>query len=308
MRFESAVRATLATTTIVAAQAASAQVVVPLPPADLGQTNILDGDGGPGALFELIGAGYLADEIVDSGGHSTPGRQRQRIAAVVLHPVYTAKASILAAHPGLEVLVPVSRVRNEFGSPGSGTASGFGDVTIAPFLQWSSRPDQAGSISVRAAVQVVAPTGRRRADRPVNLGSGAWQVSPYVATTIHLSKAWDLSGRAIFDRSGTSDGVDGDGVALRARAGDFLVINGSLAALAAPDWRVGVGGYLLQQTGRSRIDGAKVGDRQRAMALGPVSRWQIAGMNLLVAGYAEFGVRDRPRGFIFNMRIQRPIP
>jgi hypothetical protein len=51
---------------------------VPLPPADLGQTNIMDGDGGPGALLELITFGYGANRLTNPRGASVRGRINSR--------------------------------------------------------------------------------------------------------------------------------------------------------------------------------------------------------------------------------------
>jgi hypothetical protein len=44
----------------VAALSARAGSPVPQPPLDLGQTSFLDGEAGPGGLFEVISNGYVA--------------------------------------------------------------------------------------------------------------------------------------------------------------------------------------------------------------------------------------------------------
>jgi hypothetical protein len=43
------------------------------PPLDLGQTSFLDGEAGPGGLFELIGNGYVASHFTTASGRRAPG-------------------------------------------------------------------------------------------------------------------------------------------------------------------------------------------------------------------------------------------
>ncbi len=176
----------------------------PLPPLDLGQTNILDGEGKPGALLELIAFGSAADRLADAAGDATPGTNHQRIASFIVHPIFVADAAIAGAHPGIELLVPVSRVDNQFAAGGSGVHTGLGDITVAPFLQWSRSDPGPGAVSARLAVQVVAPIGDHAPVRPVNTGQGGWQLSPYLAVTWRAFERWEVSGRAIYDWSGSA--------------------------------------------------------------------------------------------------------
>ena len=167
----------------------------PLPPVDLGQTNILDGEGAPGALLEVISFGSIADRLANDKGDAAPGDNHQSIASFVLHPILVSSTVIAGAHPGLEVLVPISRVDNDFASGGSGERTGIGDTTLAPFLEWSPQKPGPGTVSLRLALQFVAPTGSYGSARAVNTGQGSWQFSPYAATTWRASKEWEVSAR-----------------------------------------------------------------------------------------------------------------
>lgn len=299
-------RAWAAAAFVAIGSAAAAAPVVPLPPADLGQTNILDAEGGPGGLVEVIMAGSAANRLADADGHDLPGRQRQRTGAFVLHPIYVSHDRLVGAFPGVEVLVPVSVVHNQFGPGASGRASGIGDVTFAAFLQWSGPKDDPHRLSVRAAVQIVAPTGAYHAGAPVSLGAGVWQVSPYVAVTKRLPGRLEISGRLIFDHSGTSD-LDQNAPAFRVHPGSFLVLDLSASAEVSRQWRLGVGGYALQQTSTSRVGGDPVGVHQRVLAVGPVARFEGKKLNLLAGVYQEFAARQRPSGISASLRIQRPF-
>ena len=92
----------------------------PLPPLDLGQTNILDGEGAPGRLLEIITFGSGAGRLTDAAGRSVPGDNDQQVISPIAHPILVSAASVLGAHPGVEVLVPVSYVNNGFAASGAG--------------------------------------------------------------------------------------------------------------------------------------------------------------------------------------------
>lgn len=281
---------------------AQAQSAPPLPAIDLGQTNILDGEAGPGAVLEGIGFGSISDRLVDADGNTVPGRNHQRIGGLILHPVWISSASAIGAHPGVEFLVPFTRVDNDFAAGGSGFASGFSDITIAPFLQWFSSP-RTGSLSVRLAMQFVVPSGRHRAQDAVNVGQGAMQWSPYLSTTWRFAESWEFSSRVIYDRTNSSSLEQPDGERIRVRPGDLVALNATVSYGWSPALRVGVAGYALQQLGAARVDGSRVGGRERVFALGPAVQWTFGKNIVRVAAFGEFGARNRPEGVSFNARL-----
>jgi hypothetical protein len=278
---------------------------IPLPPADLGQTNILDGEVLPGAMFEVIGYGSGANDLKDENENTVGGRNRQRVYSLILHPVYVWNSKFLGAYPGVEVLIPFAHVQNNFSVPGSGSDAGPGDLTVAPFLQWSPSNFTKGSLSVRVALQISAPTGDYHTSEVVDTGHGSWQLSPYVATTWRITDRWELSDRLIYDWSGVVDGMDADGAPSRLRAGNFLALNASLSYPLTQNVRAGFGGYMLHQISPSTSDGRDVSQSlQSVNALGPVTRWSFTRCNLLFAAYREFGAKNRPEGMSANIRFQ----
>ena len=291
-----------------AARAAAQSVPLPpLPPVDLGQTNILDGEGKPGGLFEAIGFGSIAGRLTDRAGNDVAGRNHQRIGSLVAHPIWVASPTVWGAHPGVEILVPVTHIENDFAGTGSGHASGLGDVTVAPFLQWSPAP-AAGALSARLALQVVAPTGERHASDAVNVGQGSAQVSPYLAVTWRVSDRWEMSARAIYDWSGATSQPTVQGSRIEVRPGALAAINLSTSYAWTQTLRLGVGGYALRQlTASSAGDVDPAGGRQQVYAAGPVVRWEQGGVVLLFAAFDEFGAHNRPEGVTFNVRLQKPF-
>ena len=292
-----------------AAISPASQPVAALPPLDLGQTNILDAEAGPGRLLEIVSFGSGAWRLADANGRDVPGGAAQQVVTILVHPVLILDAKVLGAHPGVEALFPFGYVNNSFPAAGAGHDSGLGDITLAPFLEWSAAHPGPGSFSARFGLGMVAPTGAYSRSAAVNLGGGAWQVSPYLAVTWRTSRRWEVSARAIYDWSGWSVAQEASGgQSLRLQAGDQFALNASASYGLRPNFRAGVGGYLLQQVSEATTGGARIPDSlQSVYALGPVTRWQVGRTTLLFAGFREFGARNRPQGVSFNFRLQQPL-
>lgn len=219
----------LATVLITAPVLAQTAAPPPLPPIDLGQTNILDAEGKPGGLLEVISLGSFANRLTNGTGDNAPGRNRQRIASLVMH-------------------------------------------------------------------------------RAVNTGQGAWQISPYLAVTWRASDRWEVSARAIYDRTGSSPSTSPTGEPIGIRPGDIFALNGSISYAITDKLRLGPGGYVLKQLSDSRSAGEPIVDsRAQIFALGPVSRLQVGQATLLLAAFGEFAARNRPQGASLNLRLQHPL-
>lgn len=177
---------------------------VPQPPIDLGQTSFLDGEAGPGGLFEVIGNGYAASQFTDASGGPAAGTNRQWTGSVIFHLAYVSNLPLAGGSLGAEALIPFSALHLEVPGTQEATEGGLGDVTFAPFIVWSKMPVWQGPLSIRLAIQATAPTGQYSPQDPINAGSDAWQVSPYLAITRRVSDRWEISGRSIYDWSGRS--------------------------------------------------------------------------------------------------------
>lgn len=291
----------------VTARAGAPAGPVPLPPTDLGETNILDGVGGPGALLEMTTTGYSANRLTDSQGSSLPGSNEQQIETVVLHPILVAPTSWGGAYPGVDVLIPFAAVRNDFGGAPAASAHGLGDIAIASSLQWSGIGAEE-NVFVRLALKVVVPSGKYSYDQPVNAGQGDWQLSPYVAMTWRMSPRWEFSGRMIYGWSSAASAVAANGVTGRWQPGDFVVLDTCASYALTPTTRLGIASYALRQLRSSKEDGISEWDSlQRVAAAGPVARWHMGQSTITLAGYKEFAAANRPEGFAANLRWLHPF-
>jgi hypothetical protein len=75
---------------------------VNLPPVNLGQTNFLDGIGGPGFLLEEWLEYYAPPRFAGTGGRSLPGANSFSTILSLTHVAYTTKFRILNGFYGVE--------------------------------------------------------------------------------------------------------------------------------------------------------------------------------------------------------------
>ena len=281
---------------------------VPQPPIDLGQTSFLDGEAGPGGLFEVIGNGYIASQFTDASGRGVPGPNRQWIGGVIFHLAYVSDVPLAGGMLGAEALIPVSVLHLEVPEMHQATEGGLGDVTFAPFIEWSKMPVWQRPLSIRLAVQTTAPTGQYSANDPINTGSDAWQVSPYLAFTWRLSDRWEISGRSIYDWSGRSDRPPASLDAANSQAGAQFAQNLSVSAAITDNWRIGVASYGLWQLDDTRVNGQAVPkSRQQVIGVGPGLLWSNGHATVIANIYDEIEARNRPRGTSAVLRLLYPF-
>jgi len=301
-------RATGAMMCAVAMSSARAASPVPEPPVDLGLTSFLDGEAGPGGLLEIIGNGYVASQFRDASGRPVAGSNQQSIGSVIFHLAYVSDVPFAGGMLGAETLIPLSILHLDVPGTPQTTEGGLGDVTVAPFIQWTKLPVWQRPLSIRVAVQATAPTGQYSPNDPINAGSDAWQVSPYLAFTWRLSDRWEISGRSIYDWSGQSGRPPVSLGATNSQAGDQFAQNLSVSAAITDNWRVGMAGYGLWQLGDTRVDGHAIpGSRQQVIALGPGLLWSDGHATIIANVFEEIEARNRPRGTSAVLRLLYPL-
>jgi hypothetical protein len=281
---------------------------VPQPPVDLGQTSFLDGEAGPGGLFEVIGNGYVASQFTDASGRRVAGPNRQWIGSVIFHLAYVSNLPVAGGLLGAEALIPFSTLHLEVPGAPQATEGGLGDITFAPFIEWSKMPVWQRPLSVRLAIQATAPTGQYSPTDPINPGSDAWQVSPYLAFTWRISDRWEISGRSIYDWSGRSGRPPISLNAANTQAGDQFAQNLSVSAAITDNWRLGLSSYGLWQLADTRVDGQSIpNSRQQVIAVGPGLLWSDGHATVIANVYEEIEARNRPRGISAVLRLLYPL-
>jgi hypothetical protein len=186
-------------------------------------------------------------------------------------------------------------------------------VTIAPFIEWSKLPVWQRPLSIRLAIQATAPTGQYSPNDPVNAGSDAWQVSPYLAFTLsrlhvacvrpmgdqrpeYLRLERQVRPSAGFARRGQHPGR-------RSIRTERVRVGGHYGPLAA--WR----GRLRNLATRRHASGwsgcsevTPTSDRRR-----PRSAWSDGHATVIANVYEEVEARNHPRGTSAVLRFLYPL-
>lgn len=287
--------------------AGHAQSPIPQPAIALGTVSFLDGEGKPGFVLETIGNGYQAWHLNDANGTEVPGRNLQSIASVAFHPIYVSNFKLLGGNLGFDAVVPIVYLRNDFANADN-SAAALGDITLSPQIQWSGLSLFDRPFSMRVGLQFVAPTGSYDRDRPVNVGQNVWQISPYYAFTWRATDRWEVSGRLIYDWSSVNHDLQVSTGAQSAQPGDQLGFNFATSYAVSEQWRLGVGGYVLQQLSDTRVSGTPLANsKQRVVGVGPGLLWSSPQATVIANVYKEFSAQNRPEGYQAVLRLITPF-
>lgn len=288
----------------------SAQAASPVnqPPLDLGQTSFLDGEGGPGALLEVIGSGSVSGYATDASGRVVSGTNKQWSANVTLHPVYQTEIPAFGGKLGIEFLFPFSAIHVDAPGHSVTTQGGTGDVTVSPFIQWSDGNLFAKPFSSRFGLQGVVPSGSYASQRFINTGQDAWQVSPYYALTWRPLDAWEVSVRLIYDWSSHSTHPPPSLAATSVQAGSQFAMNYAASYAVSPHLRLGLSGYILRQLDDTRVGGRAVaGSRQQTFGIGPGLLWTGGHAKVIANVFREFASENRAEGTNLIARLLYPF-
>ena len=224
---------------------ARAQVHVPEPAVNLGDTSFLDALGGPGLLVEEIGDGYRSGtSSVDSISGTT-------------HIAWLSSWRILHASYGVEALGTAAHVN----AGNKGSAGGWGDPTISPFiLQWNEQKIDGVRIDQRVVLDFDLPAGEYRQSSAVNLSSHAFTVHPYYAITVLPTKHLESSWRIHYLWNSRNDSPSLPAGAQSTQAGQAIHFNATLGYALPHGFWIGANSYYLRQITAPQVNGLSLAD------------------------------------------------
>jgi hypothetical protein len=283
----------------------------------------LKGDDGNGA----VKAGVAAISPSVSVPYTAPiSHFRGDAYALLPRATYISTNKLLGAHVGFTLMLPlVNRQTSIAGSATStptvpaiiadvnariaaqsGSASGIGDLEIAPLLNWEIGENQ----TVTLTPTMVFPTGDYDASKPVNASFGHFYTFRPSVQYGFIGDGWDVGARAVFSVN-TRNEANGY------KSGNMFNLDFAAMKFVTEDVRLGVQGYVVQQltddnstdaTAQAGIKAAN-GNQMRAYALGPALAWIKNGGELLMEGkiLQEFGARNRAEGTTYMLTISKPF-
>jgi hypothetical protein len=262
--------------------------VPPLPPGNLGLTNMQDGNApGPGWYYMQYVQIYQAKTISS--------------VSALQQLVFISKTNIWGGNLGGTVIVPFVKIAADGNSgPLSINPSPFGDIVAGPLIQWFNKRLFGMKYGHRLEVDMGIPTGSFKSSYDINPGSHLFRVFPHYTFTLSPTDKLSFSMRHhlnyYFKEMGT--GIR-PGITYNFNySGEYTLTHGLTVEIA---------GYYLTQLEQDSKNGDShyfqrtysIADtKERVFAYGPGLGWVTpTGLFIEAKGMWETAARNRTEGF-----------
>ncbi|HET6788326.1 MAG TPA: transporter, partial [Aquabacterium sp.] len=188
----------------------------------------------------------------------------------------------------------------------SGSNAGFGDLEMAPILNWEIGDHQ----TVTVTPTVIFPTGEYDKDLAVNPGFGKFYTFRPSVQYGFIGDGWDVGARAVLSFNSRNTETD-------YRSGNMFNLDFALMKFVTEDLRLGLQGYVVQQFSKDTSDNAteqaaidaEGGRKMRVYGLGPALAWVVNGGEMMVEGKVikEFNARNRAEGATYMLTVSKPF-
>lgn len=302
---------------------ASAATAVPVAPGliteptvNLGNTSFYDGAGrtGEGWVVFAYERYELLNSITNSKGNKITTFRNPHIqaASVVLQPLYVTPWHPFGGGVGFTTLLPIVNLSSHFDQPGASlSANGFGlgDLTFGPFYQAAPARLFNGTVSWRAELDIIAPSGSFNRSKDINQGSGFWSINPYLAMTYLPAPGWEMSTRIHYLYNFATNNFPNPplvpGLIFNSgQAGQAFHMNFAASKEISQSFSPGVNGYYFQQLTDDAINGMMLSNTKKSkLYLGPGFHWNITKTGSLNANlYFPIVVRGAANGPQINFQ------
>ncbi|MBT2748864.1 MULTISPECIES: transporter [unclassified Lysobacter] len=275
---------------------------LPAPPVNLGSTSFEDGGGGKGLMFQWSMSHFRASDSYDAAGRRRPGAFNRDLWVARPHLAYAWDMPVLGGLPGVEVIQPIASIDIKTATLDE-SQTRLGNTFVGPFVQWSGKKLFGRPFSSRLTLGFNLPLGAYDRNAALNLGNHYWSFNPYYAFTWRATDKLETSGRLMYLWNGRNNDPE---TAVQARFGAPLRhtqvgqawhMNLSVSYQIAPQWRLGVGGYVFNQIDPDRINGIRQpGSKEHLFGVGPGVQWRGDKDRLIANYYFESHARNRAEG------------
>lgn len=284
---------------------------------NLGGTSFYDGFAGlPGYSYQTYLRYSSASSIRDNSGNKVKAFDDPKItSAQWLNQItYYSPDSIGAGgHLGWSFLLPIIALDGSFGSGGPAlkdNATGFGDITTGPLIQFDPIVDAHGRpvFVQRLSLDVILPTGKYDEHKDINAGANFFSANPYWAATWMPAPRWEMSWRWYYlynlknkDPASSTPQVYQGRAVNDTQAGQASWINFTASYEIFPNVSAGLNGYYFRQLSDDKVNGSQLEDsREKVLGIGPGLFWKIRdGDGLWFNVYQETGVENRAKNDLF---------
>ncbi|MDB5576361.1 MAG: hypothetical protein JWR80_1537 [Bradyrhizobium sp.] len=231
---------------------------------------------------------YGADRLNDDDGKKVPIDFHLDAEANVFRFINVTSINVLGGHWAQHAFIPIARVSVDIGGQRQ-RHTGLGDIIVDPFLiAWNK-----GNTFWAVGTDIFIPTGDYSPTRLANTGRNYWTFEPVFAFTHYNPRkgGLDVSFKLMYDFNTVNK-------ATNYRSGNVFHTDFGLSYDFRP-LSVGIGGYYYSQTNADKVSGARVngdGYRGEIFALGPILRYQLGKVPVMLHYQHEFLARNQPQG------------
>ena len=264
----------------------------------MGAENYLTGAMPPPGFYTLAFINhYRADELKDGAGNTVPVDFRVRATAIAPRFVWVTGHTLFGGQVAHAMIVPLVDLDVSVAGA-SQRKRGLGDIIVTALALGYHHSDKLHSV---AALDIITPSGSYDRNRPANPGRNYWAIQP-VYTASHVDPGgWNWDVKLMYDINFRNKDTD-------YRSGHEAHADFSLGYAIAPNWVVGVGGYAYRQTTDDELHGVDIGNRGRALAIGPSVKYDNGkGFFITAKLQRETGVRNRAEGHAFWIKATVPF-
>jgi len=271
---------------------------VSLPPVNLGGTSFLDGVAGPGLMLQERIQYYHANKFMDSNGNQLPGNNSVNSWLFMSQAAYMTKLKILGGYYGFEALLPTVNLDVDTALGTGRNKTGLGDLILSPFeLQWVDQKVFGMSYFHRLNLNFTVPTGQYNENSTVNIGSNLYSFDPYYALTLFITPKLETSWRFHYLWNSKNNDPPTVFKANSIQPGQAFHLNYAVSYEILDGLRLGISGYILQQTTSNKVDGEEIpNSKERVFAIGPGIMYSKNNFFLTLTADFEIGVENRPEG------------
>lgn len=242
----------------------------------------------PGTYGLVYANHYTASRFNDKDGNAAIPGFKVTANVLVGRLVHMTGTTVLGGQLGYYGVLPLVDLKvNAAGMSDSRT--GAGDIEAAPLLAWHGP-----QWHTAAALALVLPTGSYDKTRMANPGNNITTLRPVFVASYLTEDGLDLSTKISYSINGKNSDTN-------YKSGQYLHADFNAGLRVAPEWQVGLQGYLIRQTTDDKQGGVKVGsdgNRTRVFAFGPAVRWQTSptAPSVEVRWLKETGARNHTEG------------
>ena len=285
------------------------------PAVNLGLTSFLDGipPAGPGWYVEDYVQFYTSDSFRDGDGDKLPFPDPQLDVWInVLQGIYLSEETcpLTGGAIGLNVILPYVDFDLDYAAAGPfpmAGDSGFGDLLVGPFLQWTEMGQNGPTFAHRIELQCIFPTGEYDEDAQLNPGANVFSFNPYWACTWFLGPDVTLSTRIhyLWNDKNDDPAARPGGVPDEVQAGQAVHANITAAYKASDELRLGANAYVFKQFEKTEVDGVdEDGSEEQVIGIGPGILYSFSkDTHLFLNAYFEMETESRQECERYNDRI-----